>query len=144
MGKLVRDVMTSSVRSLSPSQSLADAATLMKNEDVGSLPVAEQGRLIGIVTDRDIVIRAVVEQRDARVVKVEEVMSRDPITVTPEQDLEEALRLMGSSQVRRLPVVEKGRLIGIMAQADLGLGASEKEVGETVEEISKPASRRAA
>lgn len=144
MAKHVREVMTSSVRSVRPSQSLADAASLMRSEDVGSLPVAEQQSLIGIVTDRDIVVRAVAEGRDPRQVTVQEVVSRDPVTVRPEQDLDEALDLMARNQVRRLPVVEGGRLVGIIAQADLGLGASEEKVGETVEEISKPASRRAA
>ena len=143
MKKHVRDVMTADVRYASLSQSLAEAAELMKSEDVGSLPVAEQDRLIGIVTDRDIVIRAVAEGRDPREMKIEEVVSRDPITVEPEQDLDEALALMGRHQVRRLPVVEGERLVGILAQADLGLGATEERVGETVEQISKPASRAA-
>jgi CBS domain-containing protein len=144
MGKQVRDVMTSEVRSASPSQSLADAAELMKSEDVGSLLVTEQDRLIGIVTDRDIDVRAVAERRDPREMKVEEVITRDPVIIEPEQDLDEALSLMARNQIRRLPVVEDGRLVGIVAQADLGLGATKEEVGETVEEISRPALRRAA
>jgi CBS domain-containing protein len=140
MAKSVRDVMTPGVRTVSRSQSLADAAALMKGEDVGSVPVVEEGRLAGIATDRDIVTRAVAERRDPQTVKVGEVASREVVTVEPEQDLDEALALMARHQVRRLPVVEAGQLVGMLAQADVALEAKEKKVGETVEEISKPTS----
>jgi CBS domain-containing protein len=140
MAKSVRDVMTPSVRTVSASQSLADVAEVMKGEDVGSVPVVEESRLTGIVTDRDIVTRAVAERRDPQTVKVDEIASREMVTVEPEQDLDEALALMARHQVRRLPVVEKGQLVGMLAQADVALEAKEKKVGETVEEISKPTS----
>jgi CBS domain-containing protein len=140
MAKRVRDVMTPGVRTVTPSQSLAEAADVMKREDVGSVPVVEEGRLAGIVTDRDIVTRAVAERRDPQSVKVDEVASRELVTVEPEQDLDEALALMARHQVRRLPVVEAGQLVGMLAQADVALEAKEKKVGETVEEISKPTS----
>jgi len=140
MARSVRDVMTPGVRTVSPSQSLAEAAAVMKGEDVGSVPVVEDDRLAGIVTDRDIVIRVVAERRDPQTVKVDEVASRQLVTVEPEQDLDEALALMARHQVRRLPVVEAGRLVGMLAQADVALEAKEKKVGETIEEISKPTS----
>ncbi|HEV8687006.1 MAG TPA: CBS domain-containing protein [Gaiellaceae bacterium] len=141
MAKQVRDVMTRGVRSVRPSHSVAEASELMRDEDVGSLPVVEGGRLIGIVTDRDIVVRAVAERRDPQTVTVDEVASRDLVTVEPEQDLDEALALMARRQVRRLPVVEEdGQLIGMLAQADVALEAKEKKVGEAVEEISMPTS----
>jgi CBS domain-containing protein len=140
MAKSVRDVMTPGVRTVRASQSLADAAEVMKGEDVGSVPVVEEGRPTGILTDRDIVTRAVAEQKDPRTVKVEEVVSDELVTVEPDQDLDEALALMARHQVRRLPVVEEGRLVGMLAQADVALEAKEKKVGETVEEISKPTS----
>jgi CBS domain-containing protein len=140
MAKNVRDVMTPTIQTVSPSQSLAEAAEVMKGEDVGSVPVVEEGRLAGILTDRDIVMRAVAERRDPQAVKVDEVASRELVTVEPEQDLDEALALMARHQVRRLPVVEQGRLVGMLAQADVALEAKEKNVGETVEEISKPTS----
>ena len=140
MAKSVRDVMTPSVRTVSPSQSLVEAAELMNSEDVGSVPVVEEGRLTGIVTDRDIVTRAVAERRDPQTVKVSEVGSRELVTVEPEQDLDEALALMAHHQVRRLPVVEAGQLVGMLAQADVALEAKEKKVGKAVEEISKPTS----
>jgi CBS domain-containing protein len=140
MAKNVREAMTPGVRTVSPSQSLAEAAALMKSEDVGSVPVVEEGRLAGILTDRDIVIRAVAERRDPQTVKVDEIASGELVTVEPEQDLDEALTLMARHQVRRLPVVEEGRLVGMLAQADVALEAKEKKVGETVEEISQPTS----
>jgi CBS domain-containing protein len=140
MAKSVRDVMTPGVRTVTPAQSLADAAEVMRGEDVGSVPVVAEGRLAGIVTDRDIVTRAVAERRDPQTVKVDEIASREVVTVEPEQDLDEALALMARHQVRRLPVVEEGQLIGMLAQADVALEAKEKKVGETVEEISKPTS----
>ena len=140
MAKSVRDVMTPSVRTVSPTQSLVEAAEVTKGEDVGSVPVVEEGRLTGILTDRDIVTRAVAERRDPQSVRVNEVASRELVTVEPEQDLDEALALMARHQVRRLPVVEEGQLVGMLAQADVALEAKEKQVGETVEEISKPTS----
>jgi CBS domain-containing protein len=140
MAKHVRDVMTPSVRVMSPFQSLAEAADVMKDEDVGSVPVVDEGRLVGILTDRDIVIRAVAERRDPQAVKVDEVASRELVTVEPEKDLDEALMLMARHQVRRLPVVEEGQLVGMLAQADLALEEKEKKVGELLEEISQPSS----
>jgi len=137
MTKHVRDAMTPNVRTASPSQSLADAAELMKLEDVGSVPVVQDGRPVGIVTDRDIVVRAVAERRDPQAVLVDEIASRELVTVEPDEDLDEALALMVRHQVRRLRVVEEGHLVGMLAQADVALEAKEKKVGETIEEISK-------
>ena len=137
MAKSVREAMTASVSSVSPSQSLADAAEVMKGQDVGSVPVVEEGRLSGIVTDRDIVTRAVAERRNPQAVKVEEIASHDLVTVESEQDLDDALALMARHKVRRLPVLEGGRLVGMLAQVDIALGAKEEKVGEMVEQISQ-------
>lgn len=138
MAKTMREAMTASVSSVSPSQSLADAAEVMKRTDVGSVPVVDEGRLVGIVTDRDIVTRAVAEQRNPQVVRVEEIASHELVTVEPEQDLDEALALMARHKVRRLPVLEEGRLVGMLAQADLALEAKDNKVGKMVEQISQP------
>jgi CBS domain-containing protein len=138
--KHVRDAMTATVRTASPSQSLAEAAKEMKSEDVGSIPVVDDDNLIGILSDRDIVTRAVAEGGDPQVVTVGEIATRDVVTVEPGQDLTEALTLMARHQVRRLPVVEDGRLVGMLAQADVAIEAKAKDVGEVVEEISHPAS----
>lgn len=140
MAKTVRDAMTPNVRSAAPTDSLADAAQTMKQEDVGSLPVVEDDRLIGILTDRDIVLRAVAERVDPQSINVGGVASRDLVTVEPEQDLDEALALMARHRVRRLPVVEDGRLVGMLAQADVAVEAKDKNVGGMLEEISQPTS----
>ena len=138
MGSHVRDSMTPIVRTAKMTQSLIEAAALMRDDDVGSIPVVDNGLLVGIVTDRDIVVRAIAEQRDVARTTVDEVASHDPVTVRPEQDLDDALELMATYQVRRLPVVEDGRLVGMLAQADVAMQAKEKKVGEVLHEISKP------
>ena len=136
--KNVRDVMTSTPRTIQASTPLQEAARLMRDEDVGSLPIVEGDRLKGMLTDRDIAIRAVAEGKDPQSTTAHEIASRELVTVDPEQGLDEALRLMARHQVRRLPVCEEdGRLVGILAQADAALTGDEREVGRTVEEISK-------
>jgi CBS domain-containing protein len=117
---------------------ISEAAELMESEDVGSLPVLEDDQLAGMVTDRDIVIRAVAKGKDPRGMPVREVASRELVTVYADDDLANALQKMASEQVRRLPVVdEENRLVGVLAQADVALGAKEKAVGAVVEEISR-------
>ena len=139
MAKCVRDAMTRNVRTATPAQSLTDAARMMKSEDAGAIPVVEDGRLVGIVTDRDIVVRAVAEGIDPSMLLISDVVTRPVIAVMPGQDLEEALALMAQYQVRRLPVVEEDdEVVGILAQADIALNVKEKRAGETLEEISKP------
>jgi len=138
MAKKVRDAMTAEPRTAELTLSLAEAARLMKSEDVGSLPIVEEGRLVAVLTDRDIVVRAVAEGVDANATVIGDVASRDPVTVEPQQDLDEALMLMARHQVRRLPVVEGDRLVGVLAQADVAQEAKAKQAGEVVEQISKP------
>jgi CBS domain-containing protein len=139
MGKSIRDAMTSNPCSIDVGQSVAYAAKMMRDEDVGIAPIVEGDRLVGVLTDRDIAIRVVAEGRDPEGTKVEEVASRDGIvTVDPQQNLDEALRLMARHQVRRLPVVEEdGRLVGVLAQADVAQEAPDEKTGDLVEEISK-------
>src|SRR5918999_3249476 len=140
MGTKVQDVMTSRPRAVSPDTPVSEAAQLMESEDVGALPVLEDEQLAGMVTDRDIVVRAVAKGKDPRGMPVREVSSRDVVSVRPDEDLSEAVRLMASHQVRRLPVVDDdNRLVGVVSQADVAMEAKEKHVGEMVEEISKPA-----
>jgi CBS domain-containing protein len=138
MGKSIRDVMTANPQSVEPSSTIADAARLMRDSDVGSLPVVEDGKLKGVVTDRDIAVRAVAEGKDPKGTKVGDVLSQDVVTIDPQQDLDEALRLMARHQVRRLPVVEEdGRLVGIIAQADVAQHGDDRKTGQVVEEISQ-------
>ena len=139
MAKSVKDVMTSNPATVEPDAKLTDAARIMRDEDTGVVPVLEGDRLVGTVTDRDLVIRALAEGKDARSTTVQEVASTDLVTVDPQQDLDEALRLMAQHQVRRLPVVEEdGRLVGIVSQADVARQADDARTGELVEEISRP------
>ena len=138
----VSDLMTSQPATVSPDDPCAKAATLMREEDCGAIPVVKGGKLVGIVTDRDITIRAVADGRDPKTTKVSEVMSADPVTVTPDTDADEARRVMAEHQVRRLPVVDDGRLLGIVVTAQLARRESSEEVGETIKEISEPASGR--
>ena len=139
----VRDLMTTEPATVGPDDPCAQAATLMREEDCGSIPVVRDGTLVGIVTDRDITIRAVAAGRDPRSTPVSEVMSADPITTTPDTKAEEASRLMAEFQVRRLPVVEDGRLCGILVTAQVARSEKRAQVGETIKEISEPASGRA-
>jgi CBS domain-containing protein len=131
--------MTTDPTSVVADNPVVEAARIMKEKDVGIVPVVEGGRLVGTVTDRDIAVRVVAEGKDPHSVRVREIASTDVVTVDPQQDLDEALRLMASHQVRRLPVVEEGgKLVGIVAQADVAREANDKQTGELVEEISQP------
>jgi CBS domain-containing protein len=140
MVKNVRDAMTENPRSIGVSASVVEAARLMREEHIGSLPITEDERLVGMITDRDITTRVVAEAADPKTTSVGDVYSRDLISVEPDNDLEEALQLMSRHQVRRLPVVENERLVGIVAQADIALTLTENEqrTGELVEAISEP------
>ena len=137
MSKSVRDAMTENPRSIAASASVVEAARLMREAHVGSLPITDGDTLLGMITDRDITTRVVAEAADPNTTSVEDVYSRDLISVEPDNDLEEALGLMARHQVRRLPVVEDGRLVGIVAQADIALSANETKTGELVEAISE-------
>lgn len=137
-GKSIHDVMTPDPCSIDADKSVAYAAKMMKDEDVGFAPIVEGDRLIGTVTDRDIAIKVVAEGRDPETTTVREIASTDLVTVDPEQDLDEGLRLMASNQVRRLPVVEEdGRLVGVVAQKDVAEEGDDAKTGEVVQEISQ-------
>lgn len=138
-GPKVHELMTERPRCVTPETPVSEAAALMASEDVGSLPILEGEKLAGVVTDRDIVVRGIAEGKDPRGMPVREIATRDPVCVTPEQSLDEALQLMASHQVRRLPVVdEDDRLVGVLAQADVATkGGKEKAVGEMLEGISQ-------
>jgi CBS domain-containing protein len=140
MAKSVRDTMTENPRSIAASVSVVEAARLMREEHIGSLPITENEQLVGMITDRDITTRVVAEAADLETTSVADVYSRDLISVEPDRDLAEALQLMARHQVRRLPVVEDGRLVGIVAQADIALRENEK-TGELVGAISEPSEK---
>jgi CBS domain-containing protein len=110
----------------------------MREEHIGSLPITDDEKLVGMITDRDITTRVVAKAADPKMTSVGDVDSGGLISVEPDKDLEEALQLMARHQVRRLTVVENGRLVGIVAQADIALRENEKKTGELVEAISEP------
>jgi CBS domain-containing protein len=140
-GKRVDQAMTRDPRSIGPTAPVAEAARLMRTVDVGSVPVVDNGRLVGMVTDRDIAMRLVAEGKDAQATTVAEVASGgNLVTVEPAQEFDSALQLMAQHQVRRLPVVDNDRLVGIVAQADVALEAAEGQTGEVVERISQATS----
>lgn len=138
----VKDVMSPGIEYVAENDSAATAAQKMRQADVGSLPVKDgQDRLSGIVTDRDIVIRAVAEGKDPGTTKVGEVMTAGAVTCPAEQTVEQAAKLMEEKQIRRLIVVDdRNQAVGIVAVADIAVKVPGKELaGEAVEEISKPA-----
>lgn len=132
-----REIMTSAVKTATRDMSLRDVAVLMREGDMGSIPVVEDGKLVGIVTDRDIVVRSIAEGKDATS-PVGEAMTTEIFSVRPDDFVFEAIRLMGDKQVRRVPVVDdSGALAGIIAMADIALEMEdEREIAETLEEIS--------
>jgi CBS domain-containing protein len=138
MGKTVRDVMTSNPQTIDADKDVTSAAKMMKDEDVGVAPIVEGDQLVGVLTDRDITIKVIALGKDPQTTKVRDVASTNVVTVDPQQDLDEVLRLMAQHQVRRIPVVEEdGKIVGIIAQRDVALVAGDAKTGEVVEEISK-------
>lgn len=134
----IRELMTTDVITCSPSTAITQVAKYLKENDMGSIPVVEDHRLLGIITDRDIVIRCVAVGRDPEKTNCEDCMTKNPVTVTPETDAHEAARLMSSEQVRRLPVVENGKLVGICALGDLAvIDLHIDEAGEALSGISE-------
>lgn len=136
-----KDIMTPNPSYCSPEDISVKPAKIMRDEDVGIVPVCEQDKkLVGVVTDRDICLTVVAEERNPREVKVSDCMSEDLVTCKPEEDIRKAADLMKEYQVRRIPVVDnQGRILGMISQADIALKVGKpEEVTETVQEISKP------
>jgi CBS domain-containing protein len=137
MSTTVKDVMTSGPTSIASDEPVVEAARRMQSEDVGSLPVVAADELVGMITDRDIVLQVVAKGLDPSKVSVGEVASEHPVTAKPDEPLDAALQRMAKEQVRRLPVVTDGRLVGILAQADVARTAAAESTGRLVEEISE-------
>jgi CBS domain-containing protein len=136
----VKDVMTKGVEVVRPDATLQEAAKKMKSLDIGPLPVCDGERLVGVLTDRDITVRATAEGRDPKQTKVREVMSEELITCIEDQDVEEAAKLMQSKQIRRVPVLSRDkRLVGILSLGDLAQRTQDSKIaGKTLEEVSTP------
>ena len=133
----VREAMTPSPTTVGASEDVVEAARLMATHDVGSLPVVDEGKLVGMITDRDLVLQVLAKDLDPHKTNVATVCSENPVVVGPEDSLDEALQRMAREQVRRLPVVEDRRLVGILAQADVSRAAEPEATGRLVEEISE-------
>lgn len=136
-----REIMSKNVRTATSGTSLREVAALMRDGDMGAVPVVDNGKLVGIVTDRDIVVRVVAEGKDAAT-PIGEAMTAELFTVGPDDFVFEAIRLMGDKQIRRVPVIgNDNELVGIIAIADVALETEdEREIAETLEEISSGAS----
>jgi len=136
----IKEVMTRAVESVRPDQTLQEAAAKMKSLDVGPMPVTEGDRLVGMLTDRDIVVRAVADGRDARTTKVRDAMTSDVVCCKEDDDVKDAATKMKDRQIRRIVVVDaQQRLAGIVSLADIAVNTSdEKMSGRIVEEVSKP------
>lgn len=135
----VRDLMTQRVKAASQQTPIKDVAKTMKELNVGAIPICDdQNRPVGIVTDRDLVVRGIVEGFDPNS-KVEQVMSSHVVYATPDMDIHEAARLMGQYQIRRLPVVDNGKMVGMISLGDMAVeGIHEDEAGEALGDISNP------
>ena len=134
----VKQAMTTEVRVASPDQTIRDAARLMAELDAGALPVAENDRLVGMITDRDIAVRAVAEGLPADT-PISEIMSHEVLYCFEDQALDDVARNMGQVQVRRLPVVSRDkRLVGILSLGDVASTASDGKAGAALGKISRP------
>ncbi len=138
---LLQDIMTRNVVTVSPKQTVQEAADLMSQYNVGFIPVVENGRNVGIITDRDITLRLTAKGQDASAATVESIMTRDIVTASPHMDVHEAARLMAEKQIRRLPVVDQNnQLCGVVALGDLAVrDIYQDEAGEALSAISEPA-----
>ena len=133
----IRDVMTPNPRTVSPNDSVQSAACIMRDEDTGVVPVVENGRAVGIVTDRDIVVRSVAEGGQLSR-PVRDIVSSGIVSATPDMSTREAAELMSEHQIRRLPVVENERLVGIVSIGDLAVKEGrDSRVGDTLQHISE-------
>lgn len=138
----IRDVMTPNPRSVSPSDSIENAARIMRDEDTGAVPVVDNGRPVGIVTDRDIVVRGVAEGGQMNR-PVRDIVTNSVVSASPEMSTREAAELMSEHQIRRLPVVENDRLVGIVSIGDLAVKEGrDSRIGDTLQHISEGVKER--
>jgi CBS domain-containing protein len=140
----VNELMRGSVITVDPGDTVSSAARLFYRYNIGALPVcSEDGRLKGIVTDRDIVLRCVAAETDPENTPIREIMSRNVVTVTPDDDVREAARLMASEQIRRLPVTQDGKVVGMLSLGDISKSHNySMEASKALTEISSNINRK--
>jgi CBS domain-containing protein len=132
------DVMTKEVTSLNVDDTVEKAAQMMKDNNIGSIPVCRDGKIAGIITDRDITLRSAAEGKNVSSIKVSSIMSSNPVTGDPNMDVHQAAELMAENQIRRLPVVDNNNLVGILSLGDLAVEPKfENEAGDALSEISE-------
>ncbi len=135
----VRDVMTKNVATISPDATIKDAAQMMQQHNVGSIPVVDTRGLVGIVTDRDIVVRNIAAGQNPMSTPVKNVMTSQVLTVAPEEDVQSITQKMSTQQIRRVPVVDNQKLVGMVSLGDIATtGMTKMEASEALSEISKP------
>jgi CBS domain-containing protein len=138
----VQDIMTANPRCVGPGDTLAQAAQVMRALDVGAVPVCHNGKLAGMLTDRDISVRAVADGRDPSRTTVRETMSEGIVYVFDDQDVSDAAHIMEQKQIRRLPVLDRDkRLVGIVSLGDIAVQAGSSLGGEALRDVSEPAGR---
>lgn len=136
--KTVKEIMSKDCVTVTLQDNIYEAAVKMKNEDIGFIPVVEGKKLIGVITDRDLVIRGYAQKHSGST-SVSEVVSKDIKTITADTTVDEAAKIMAKDQIRRLPVVENGELLGVVALADLAVRQKfEEEAGQALSQISEP------
>lgn len=137
----IREIMTNQVVAVGPQANVREIACRMRDNNVGSVLVVEQNRLQGVISDRQLAIACLAEGRDAATCKAQDIMTRNPITVTPDTSEAEAIRLIGRHQVRRLPVVEDNTVVGVVSVADLAkdLENCPECITDLAQELSKAA-----
>jgi CBS domain-containing protein len=139
MSQVARDIMTENPESVESTTTVADAARKLAELNVGALPICDGDKLQGMITDRDIAVKVVAEGRDPNTVKVIDVTTAtEVVTIGADDSVEEAMRTMGKHQVRRLPVIDGDKMVGIVSQADIARALPEAKVGDMLEDISQP------
>ena len=135
----VHEIMTAHARCVGPDNNLVEAAGLMRSLDVGSLPVCEEDRLIGMVTDRDLALRGTADGKDPNTTPVREVMTQTVVWAFADQEVEEVVRLMEQRQIRRVPVLNREkRLVGIVALGDIAISSNPAFSGMALRDVSEP------
>ena len=138
----IRDVMTPNPRTVSPNDSIQSAARVMRDEDTGVVPVVDNGKPVGVITDRDIVVRAVAENRELNR-PVRDFVTTELVAVHPDMSVQEATELMSEHQVRRLPVIDNNRLVGIVSIGDIAVKeGKDGRVGDALQQISEGVKER--
>lgn len=135
---LVREIMSTDVSFVDVSVKVPEIAKIMKQNDIGAVPVLQNGNLVGIITDRDIVVRVLADNKDVNTTTAEQIMTVDPVSIEDNSDVDRATELMGEYQIKRLPVMRNGKLVGMLSLGDIAIeNIHIDEAGEALSGISQ-------